>query len=706
MLSGKTFGGNLHSKRAKRFLTHDMIVEELEGWDEEWLLVFDNYDDTSSFDLNEYIPKLGKGTVLITTRDARLGQDGWKRIPIPEMREEEALRLLLPDTDYNTLPEEDARACKEIVSMLGYLPLAIDQTRWFFSQFNFTSQMREYVEVFNNYKNNLIDAEWGYKRGEESRNWYTTFEQSFEAIASTKYGKLATHILTISAFFGGASLREDFFSAYFEADSRWIQSLGLRDKWDTLYFRGILAELVQRSLIRLENNGRNCFSLHPIIREWLRVRPESRRYDYLSEAVLILVAYTKSTADSSLPFRVQQDLLVHLESFLGDPVVQKKLSFRPDNESEQASLVMTFASVYRTSSHLREAKKLLQGLIEARRESGVADSNPVSIELQIELGETFIDDGEYTEAREHFSSVLKYADKLNRTSHCRTLLGFADTLGARGDFRAAYPMARQAQDLAATWAGVNSRLNFRAIFVLARIQAGLGRLIEVGNLVNGAYDRAYVAFGSCDRTTLEASYMRAGDMMARLDFDTAKSFAEQTLVTSENLNGPDHRLTLNGYISLGYIYGRQGLHSKARNCFEVAKSRAGSLFGGTHADVMVELTIGETYFAEHNYEEAEKQFQSGKNMSEKIHDTTMEVACTVSLFRLYFAQKKFRKAIPMAWVFVQNFPFRFFFRTNKTMVISAAVFGLLLVISGLKGYFMTVVALVSLLLVAVWFLFF
>ena len=48
--------------RAKKILgaqhlTHEKVKQELELWKEQWLLVFDNYDDTSSFDIKQFIPQ-------------------------------------------------------------------------------------------------------------------------------------------------------------------------------------------------------------------------------------------------------------------------------------------------------------------------------------------------------------------------------------------------------------------------------------------------------------------------------------------------------------------------------------------------------------------------------------------------------------------------------------------------------------------------
>jgi hypothetical protein len=51
VLSGKDQFGS------RKYLTQDKVKEELETWNEQWLLVFDNFDDPQAFQIHKFIPQ-------------------------------------------------------------------------------------------------------------------------------------------------------------------------------------------------------------------------------------------------------------------------------------------------------------------------------------------------------------------------------------------------------------------------------------------------------------------------------------------------------------------------------------------------------------------------------------------------------------------------------------------------------------------------
>ena len=71
-------------------------VKEWFAWTENsnWLLVFDNLDDSDLVDIEEYIPACNHGTVIITTRRRGL-QQGRRGFEVPQMQPIEAIQLLL-----------------------------------------------------------------------------------------------------------------------------------------------------------------------------------------------------------------------------------------------------------------------------------------------------------------------------------------------------------------------------------------------------------------------------------------------------------------------------------------------------------------------------------------------------------------------------------------------------------------------------------
>lgn len=138
---------------------------------EQWLMILDNADDPDVFftkqessemeveptrPLISYLPEVSQGSILITTRDSRMGERlGSKGTPVVvgymDLQEgQELLRSQLDQAD--SLNFEDSRA---LIDALGYIPLAITQAAAFIEQNN--STIAEYMEILNAKDSDLQD---------------------------------------------------------------------------------------------------------------------------------------------------------------------------------------------------------------------------------------------------------------------------------------------------------------------------------------------------------------------------------------------------------------------------------------------------------------------------------------------------------------------------------------------------------------------
>ncbi|OAA53932.1 Tetratricopeptide-like helical [Niveomyces insectorum RCEF 264] len=106
-----------------------MASDWLTTTDDKWLLVFDNVDNAA--DIREYLPTVGRGSVVVTTQDRdtadRLSQ--WSKIVLLEgMQKTDAAALLqqiMPDIPHEGMPHDNLEAT--IIDEFGGLPLAICQ---------------------------------------------------------------------------------------------------------------------------------------------------------------------------------------------------------------------------------------------------------------------------------------------------------------------------------------------------------------------------------------------------------------------------------------------------------------------------------------------------------------------------------------------------------------------------------------------------
>lgn len=92
-----------------------------------WLFVFDNYDLPQKVKrVLDYAPHSAKGAVIRTTRRADVAQLG-TLLTVSGMNEIDAVDLLLERTGHARTISNLEQA-KAVVKILGYLPLAIDQS--------------------------------------------------------------------------------------------------------------------------------------------------------------------------------------------------------------------------------------------------------------------------------------------------------------------------------------------------------------------------------------------------------------------------------------------------------------------------------------------------------------------------------------------------------------------------------------------------
>ena len=106
----------------------ESVLQWVSGFQEDWLIVFDNADDLSPDEVVRFIPSGNRGNILITSRNRSMGRiiSFENIIEVTEMEETDAIALLLRTSCLDTSAEH-IEAAKKIVVELGYMPLAVDQ---------------------------------------------------------------------------------------------------------------------------------------------------------------------------------------------------------------------------------------------------------------------------------------------------------------------------------------------------------------------------------------------------------------------------------------------------------------------------------------------------------------------------------------------------------------------------------------------------
>ncbi|KAI0011560.1 P-loop containing nucleoside triphosphate hydrolase protein [Xylariaceae sp. FL0662B] len=260
-----------------------------------WLLIFDNYDDPSIFDLREYMPPGPRGNVLITSRSLDAERIG-PTVHLSGMAESEAMELLLKQVD-TTKDETSRSAAADIVRRLGYLPLAIDQAGAYIkaedlSLTNFLSHYEqssrdilESVPSLWEYTESVLDND-GQKTA-VAKTVFTTWNLSFTLLmrSNRDTGPLKTTILSLLAFFDEHKISEEHFKDYWSLKTpnqppEWLSLFtDEEDQWSSRKFDRVMREFSRLSLITSLDTSREeteyaSVSLHPLIRDWINLRQE------------------------------------------------------------------------------------------------------------------------------------------------------------------------------------------------------------------------------------------------------------------------------------------------------------------------------------------------------------------------------------------------------------------------------------------------
>lgn len=177
---------------------------------------------------------------------------------------------------------------------------------------------------------------------------------------------------------------------------------------DTTKFRKIVKDLSARSLVKVHRaSGSVAYSLHPVIHERLRLRPQSHRANFSLESVLMMAPLVAANMERPLEFSQRLDIVVHLDSLIERPGILSTLTKDPDYNSVRYPPLYSFACFFRRCSRLKTAKSLLQDLAAARQTAGISAADPTSIDIQIELGYTPRDNSEFKAGMECLEAVKK-----------------------------------------------------------------------------------------------------------------------------------------------------------------------------------------------------------------------------------------------------------------------------------------------------------
>ena len=239
----------------------------LEQCSDPWLLIYDNADDLTF--LPPYLPKAGRGNILLTTRASAVGALA-ASLEVEVLSLSEGVQLLLHRADREReVGEQERKEAREIVLALGQFPLAIDQAGAYIEETG--CSLSDYLEIYQQHQYELLA-----QRGKQATGYpdsiATTWSLAFERVERTN--PAAAELLRLCAFVAPDQFPEELLM---EGAPHWPAALqeAVRDRFR---FNKMLSILLSFSLIKRVGRER-MLSLHRLVQVVQRERmaPEEQR---------------------------------------------------------------------------------------------------------------------------------------------------------------------------------------------------------------------------------------------------------------------------------------------------------------------------------------------------------------------------------------------------------------------------------------------
>lgn len=516
--------------------------------------MFDNYDTPNVFrdqDIHYYVPSGKNGHVLFTSRhedSERLGHC----IRVAAMSEDESVNLLLQRS-----PTEDENyEGRKIASTLGYLALALDQAGAYIRARKLP--LKSFISHYNKRKEIVlreVPEQWEYRRKttaaerETLLTVFTTWELSFEQVKGDETAtRNKDHFLTLAAFFDNNKISENFFTNHYEKTSpQWMDVFSMYGQWETEKYGDVLAEFQRLSLIQIsvkQNDNGSQFSIHPVVRDWIRLRKnQDVRQKFAVEAIKALAQYLEDIDDFDLlDLDLRQEISLHTDACICHEKAFVEVLSERDPEY-QLDLEIRFAYVHVHEGRYDEAVQRFERAL-ARHKEYFGPQDLSTLKVMHTLSESYYLQGQIDKAIEISERVLVEFEKQLGPQHRRTV---------------------------------------QATQLLVLIYLNLKRYDEAEHMCKRALARMETALGLQHRDTLTLMPPLALIYYYEGRFDEAEKLCERVLLDKELMLGPWHSEKLSAKALMAGIHQFRRRYDKAEKLFKEAFAGYEKQFGSEYS---------------------------------------------------------------------------------------------------------------------------
>ncbi|MCJ1462542.1 hypothetical protein MMC07_001144 [Pseudocyphellaria aurata] len=395
-----------------------LVVDWLNNEDNgNWLMILDNADDQAIFEstiqvtedhseqltampLFRYLPQSQKGSIIVTTRDNRVGERlTFREKPIMvTFFDGPMAKTLLRSKLYQKL-EWSGRDSDELVEALEFLPLAVTQAAAFICENNIS--VKEYTKILqasnsgisNILNHDLIDLRRDF---DASSSVIRTWQVSFDQIR--KQQPRAAELLSLMTVLDRQSVPMALLCGDYEEEIEIVTALGTLQAF---------------SLINRNKEGK-AFAMHRLVQlstlKWLEMKNEKLKWQ---EAALRLLS---ANFPSGTDFANWKTCALYLPHVM---VVVETLKLGADHANELGLLVET-ACYLQSQGQYMVAEQIIKQALQLYQ-SSYGDEHSYTLRCMKTLGEILTDEGKYKDAEKLLRKVLILSKSAPGESHKSTL---------------------------------------------------------------------------------------------------------------------------------------------------------------------------------------------------------------------------------------------------------------------------------------------
>ncbi|MBP9729687.1 MAG: tetratricopeptide repeat protein [Gammaproteobacteria bacterium] len=624
-----------------------------------WLLIYDNVNSYN--EIKDYLPT-GQGSMVLTTRQQKW-PSAFETLDVDVMTEEESIQLI-QSLIHRKIVDTEEKAAKELVNMLGCLPLAIAQASAYIHETHIT--IIDYLNLYQSHEQALLEDST-LPEGTNSLPIAATWNISLEAMAKEAKEKheplLALALLNVCAYLAPEKISRHLLLTWFKESYPKLTS-------PELVLPKLIAQLWRYSLINMEEDG--SITVHRLVQAVVRHQHQQTSdqknlegspltlewYGLLVKSIHSEFNYKTHLLEDELR---QKKLLPHLQmllnhykkrwpthsewslipiindigtvfSLMSDPKTAKFYYERalPTLEKhygkdhlEVAHALNQLGRECRYAGYLKEAKELHERALKIQEQFYGKDHPEIANSLN-QLGRDYSYLGDARKAKELHERVLKIQEPHYGINHVE-IADILHQLGRDyrdlGDAKKAKELHERALEIQEQFYGKDHPEIAYSIDQLGRDYRDLGDVKKAKEL----HERALkIQEPYYDRDHIEAAHTlhQLGRDYADLgDAKKAKELHEHALKIQEQFYGKDHIAVAQTLYQLGRDYRDLGDAKKAKEFHERALEIQEPFYGKEHVEVAQTLhQLGRDYADLGDAEKAKELHEHALKIKEPFYD--------------------------------------------------------------------------------------